>query len=249
MSAARERSPCYAYSRSFALTGAAKRPLQAAESPRQYRHNFLYIVASRRASIKPTSATKSSTRNGLRPVASATNGSRSAASVHARGNERCTPSSSKKNTRSSPHVRRATTNTNSRSRHGWNGCVTRTVRCAAAQSGAVAGERERRRRDVLRHPQEAARQPPQLAVAARAAVSRVRVHRGVLQPRAPPLHPRHALPSHLRTTTTLAAGWLRPIARTTTININNHNPRCHANRGRSILRLLPAPKLSSAPGP
>jgi hypothetical protein len=54
--------------------------------------------------------------------------------------------------------------------------------------------RQRRRRDVLRHPQKGARQPPQLAVAPRAAVSRVRVHRGVPQPRAPPLHPRHALP-------------------------------------------------------
>ena len=31
----------------------------------------------------------------------------------------------------------------------------------------------------------------------------------------------HALPSRLRTTTTLSARWLRSIARTTTININN----------------------------
>ena len=63
-----------------------------------------------------------------------------------------------------------------------------------------------------------------LAVAARAAVRRVRIHRGVLQPPAPPLHPRHALPGRLRTTTTLAARWLRSITRTTTININNTTP-------------------------
>jgi hypothetical protein len=37
---------------------------------------------------------------------------------------------------------------------------------------------------------------------------------------APLLHPRDALPSPLRTTTTLAARWLRSIAQTTTININ-----------------------------
>ena len=70
---------------------------------------------------------------------------------------------SKKNTRSSPHVRRATTNTNSRPRHGWNGCVTRTVRCPTAPSGAVESERERGRRELLRHAQERARQPPLLA--------------------------------------------------------------------------------------
>ena len=42
-------------------------------------------------------------------------------------------------------------------------------------------------------------------LARRAAVRRVRVHRGVLQPPASPLHPRDALPNRLRTTTTLAA--------------------------------------------
>ena len=56
-----------------------------------------------------------------RPAATTTNGSTSAASVHDRSSERCTPSSrSGKYTRSSPHVRRATTNTNSRPHHGWN---------------------------------------------------------------------------------------------------------------------------------
>ena len=80
---------------------------------------------------------------------------------------------------------------------------------------------QRRRRDVLRDLEEGAHQPPVLADTARAAVRRVRVHRGVLQPRPPTLHPRHALPSRLRTTTTLAAGQLRSIARTTTINTTN----------------------------
>ena len=77
-----------------------------------------------------------------------------------------------------------------------------------------------------------------LAVAARAAVRRVRVHRGVLQPPTPPLHPRDALPSRLRTTTTLAARRLRSIAETTTIN---RQTRCHANRGRSTVRHAVAP--------
>jgi hypothetical protein len=39
-------------------------------------------------------------------------------------------------------------------------------------------------------------------------------------------------PGRLRTTTTLPAGRLKPIA-PTTININKHNLRCHANRGRT----------------
>jgi hypothetical protein len=45
------------------------------------------------------------------------------------------------------------------------------------------------RRDVLRDPEEGARQPPQLAIAARAPIGRVRIHRGVRQPPAPALHP------------------------------------------------------------
>ena len=67
--------------------------------------------------------------------------------------------------------------------------------------------------------------PPQLAVAARAPIGGVRVHRGVLQPPAPALHPRDALPGRLRTTTTLSARWLRSIARTTSININTRVSR------------------------
>jgi putative transposase len=54
--------------------------------------------------------------------------------------------------------------------------------------------RQRGRRDALRHTQEGARQPPHVAIAARAPVRRVRVHRGVLQPPPPPLHARHDLP-------------------------------------------------------
>ena len=102
--------------------------------------------------IISTSATRSSTRNGLRPAATTTKGSRSAASVHVRGSERCTPPSSKKDTRSSPHVWRTATNANSRPSHGWNGCVTRTVPCATSGSSAVDSAGERRRQDVLRHP-------------------------------------------------------------------------------------------------
>ena len=65
----------------------------------------------------------------------------------------------------------------------------------AVSMGSRGGRlRQRRRRDVLRDAQEGARQPPQLAVAARAPVGGVRVHRGVLQPPAPPLHARHGLP-------------------------------------------------------
>jgi hypothetical protein len=43
--------------------------------------------------------------------------------------------------------------------------------------------------------------------------------------------PSTCCPSQLRTTPTLAAGWLRTIARTTTTI--NKPTRCHANRGRS----------------
>ena len=64
------------------------------------------------------------------------------------------------------------------------------------------------------------------------AIRRVRIHRGVLQPPTPPLHPRDALPSHLRTTTTLAARRLRTITETATIN---RQTRCHANRGTSTV--------------
>jgi putative transposase len=90
--------------------------------------------------------------------------------------------------------------------------------------------RQRGRRDVLRDAQKGARQPPHLARPARAAVRGVRVHRGVLQPPAPALHPRDALPGRLRTTTTHAALRLRSMTGTRTIN---RQTRCHANRGRS----------------
>jgi putative transposase len=48
---------------------------------------------------------------------------------------------------------------------------------------------QRRRRDVLRHPQEAARLPSDVADPSWAGLGSVRVHRGVLQPPAPALHP------------------------------------------------------------
>jgi len=51
---------------------------------------------------------------------------------------------------------------------------------------------------------------------------RVRVHRSVLQPPAPALHPEHALANQLRTATTLSAGQLRATARTSKINDNNN---------------------------
>jgi hypothetical protein len=137
-------------------------------------------------------------------------------------------------------------NANSLPHQGWNGCVTRTVRCATARSSAVDSKGERRRRDVLRDPQQRARQPPHVAVAARAAVRGVRVRRGVLQPPAPPLDPRHAFSSRLRTTTTLAARSLRSIAGTTTINNNTQTTRCHANRGRSKPRAFPSSWVRAA---
>ena len=115
---------------------------------------------------------------------------------------------------------------------------------AAAQAGIAVSIglprrrlRQRSRRDVLRDPQKGARAPPHLADPARPAVRRVRIHRGVLQPPAPPLHARDAAPRRLRATTTLAARWLRSIAGTTTINLF----RCHANRGRSRCRRRRAP--------
>jgi len=59
---------------------------------------------------------------------------------------------------------------------------------------------------------------PQLAQRGRAAVRRVRVHREVIQPSAPPLNALNARPSSLRTTPIPYARRLRAIARTTTIN-------------------------------
>ena len=50
--------------------------------------------------------------------------------------------------------------------------------------------RQRRRRELLRDPQERARPPPLLADQARARRRGVRLHRDLLQPPAPTLHPR-----------------------------------------------------------
>ena len=94
----------------------------AAQSPLQLRHNPLYASLSRPPPPRPSSTSasrnRSTIRNAHRPPPSVTNGSGSAMSVHARGNDFCVPSSAKKNTRSSPHVCRAATNTNSRPSHG-----------------------------------------------------------------------------------------------------------------------------------
>jgi putative transposase len=86
--------------------------------------------------------------------------------------------------------------------------------------------RQRRRRDVLRHAQERARQPPQLAVEARAPVRRVRIHRSVLQPSAPSLHARHGLPGRVRADPD--NGQIHQNQTTNDLN----NP-CRPNRGRS----------------
>jgi hypothetical protein len=119
------------------------------------RQNLLYIwsgicltlwsllLRTRSRSMRSARAMRSSARNGLRPAAIVTNTSGPQASVHAVGSECCVPSPSTKKTRSSPHVWRITTNKNSRPHHGWNGCVTRTVRCAPSGSGVVDGSRQR----------------------------------------------------------------------------------------------------------
>jgi hypothetical protein len=92
------------------------------------------------------------------------------------------------------------------------------------------GFRSRGRSGILA--QEGARQPPHLAVEARAAVRSVRVHRGVLQPPTPAPDPRDALANRLRTATTLSAGRLRSIARPTTINTNNTNTEVSRKPGQ-----------------
>ena len=57
---------------------------------------------------------------------------------------------------------------------------------------------QRRRRELLRDAQEGADPPPLLADPARTRLRRLRVHRGLLQPRPPTLNTRHALPDRLR---------------------------------------------------
>src|SRR6516162_900803 len=99
--------------------------------------HFGHRDAGRQPSASRASASRSATRNGHRPAATATNTSGPAASVQPTGSECCLPPASRKNTRSSAQVWRTATNTNSRPDHGWNGWVTRTIRCAAAGSGVV----------------------------------------------------------------------------------------------------------------
>lgn len=57
---------------------------------------------------------------------------------------------------------------------------------------------KRRRRELLLHAKEGARAPPNLENTTRARCRRVRVHRGLLQPRATPLHTRLPLPRAIR---------------------------------------------------
>ena len=77
----------------------------------------------------------------------------------------------------------------------------------------------------------AAREPPPVAVQARAAFRRVRIHRGVLQPPPAPLHPRDALPTRLRTTTTLAD---RAVEDNHSNNNNQQTNPVSRKPGRSI---------------
>ena len=170
----------------IALTAAAESALQTPPP-----------TEPRRPSHSAPSANRSATRNALRPPDSATNASGATASVHLAGNDRWTPPSSNKNTRSSPHAGRIATNTNSRPTHGWNGCVTRT-RCSTAASSAVDSDGQRRLRDVPRQPQEGADLPAIVADPRRGQSRGVRVHRGLVQPPAPALHPRLPLPSRVR---------------------------------------------------
>src|SRR5947209_5504872 len=58
--------------------------------------------------------------------------------------------------------------------------------------------RQRCRRELLRDLEEGADQPPHLALEGRAAHPGLRLHRGLLQPRTTPQHPRTTLPSRLR---------------------------------------------------
>src|SRR4051812_12979206 len=118
--------------------------------------------AGRSASTSSASTSRSSTRNGLRPAATATNTSGSAASVHAVGTEVSVPSSKKKNTRSCCHVRRTPTNSKLRPTHGWNGCVTRTDRTEPSGSRVVEGVLQLRRGELLRNPAARAPRPASL---------------------------------------------------------------------------------------
>src|SRR4051794_3907585 len=58
--------------------------------------------------------------------------------------------------------------------------------------------RQRRRRELLRDAQEGARAPPLVADPPRAELGNLRAHRSLLQPTAPPLDARDALPCRLR---------------------------------------------------
>jgi hypothetical protein len=145
----------------------------------------------------------------LRPAASATNRSRSPMSVQPLGSDFWVPLSSKKKTRSSPHVCRTATNTNFRPSHGWNGCVTRTVRCSRAATGAVESDRERHGGVVRRQLQDRADRRPRLAqpLAARARDGRVG---RLVQPGAAARSARRPAPGRVRTRQPPAPRPVRP---------------------------------------
>ena len=92
--------------------------------------------------------------------------------------------------------------------HSDMGCqytaVLFTKRCDKAGDRDLDGLRrrllrQRRLRDVPREPQEGADLPTLMADPRRGQSSRVRVHRGLVQPPPPALHPRLPLPSRVRT--------------------------------------------------
>jgi hypothetical protein len=75
---------------------------------------------------------------------------------------------------------RTATNTNSRPDHGWNGCVTRTVRCPTTGSGVVDSAGQRRLRELLRNVEDRAGPHPRLADPPGRPHRDLRVHRGLL---------------------------------------------------------------------
>ena len=88
--------------------------------------------------------------------------------------------------------------------------------------GVLLGQR--RRRNVLRNPQEGARLPPLLANPPGARDGRVRLHRGVLNPTAPAHHPRDALPDRVREPSSRRCSVLNHYL-SVKISNNNHQPR------------------------
>jgi putative transposase len=97
--------------------------------------------------------------------------------------------------------------------------------------------RQCRRRELLRDAQERARPPPLVADQTRARLRGVRVHRSVLQPRAPTLNARHALTRPIRAA--LRAARLR-CAEQGSPDHRQQVKKCRLNRGKSTRNLLKA---------